>query len=372
MKDAIVAYSKRVKELSEHTKGNEQATKSSLIGPLLTLLGYDLTDPRECIPEFRADFGKDRSVKPVDWAFLDNGRPLFFVEAKDSGKKLGGYDEQLADYFAKAPEAKLGILTNGIQWRFYTDIVNANVMDKEPFVKWDVIADETPPFDFLTLLQKSEFKNELIRTFAERKHSQNLLVQELNRLLEPSAEFTKLAIANIETRNLTTGVVDSWKPIVANAIDAWSKQRALAYVLSSPPQWEQPSAPGRQGPKVETTAEEMQGFEIVQRILGSDRPVEFEDTTAYFKIHLPNQKFWGVCRLYLGRKKPSVMVPLPIDKVQELGLPFACVAVDPRWTNVFVSSVADLDPLAPILLAAWDHQFARRGKGATEEEPDPQ
>ncbi|MGK3962155.1 hypothetical protein WMF38_54755 [Sorangium sp. So ce118] len=48
--------------MAEHVKGNEQATKQSLIGPLFTLLGYDLTDPRQCLPEYRVDFGKDRSV----------------------------------------------------------------------------------------------------------------------------------------------------------------------------------------------------------------------------------------------------------------------------------------------------------------------
>src|SRR5262245_61221651 len=59
MKEAIESYIKRVRELAEHVRGNEQATKQSLIGPLFTSLGYDLTDPRECTPEYRADFGKD-------------------------------------------------------------------------------------------------------------------------------------------------------------------------------------------------------------------------------------------------------------------------------------------------------------------------
>ena len=117
MKDALLAYVKRVKSLYEKVKGigNEQATKSSLIGPLFALLGYDLADPEECVPEFKADFGKERSVKPVDWAFYQNGRPIFLVEAKDAAKKIGGYDEQLGDYFAKVPDVKLGILTNGVQ-----------------------------------------------------------------------------------------------------------------------------------------------------------------------------------------------------------------------------------------------------------------
>ncbi len=102
MREAMPQYVKRVQELAEHVRGNEQATKQSLVGPLFTLLGYDLTDPRECIPEYRVDFGPNRSIKPIDWAFLQSGHPIFIVEAKEVGKKVASYDEQLPDYFAKA------------------------------------------------------------------------------------------------------------------------------------------------------------------------------------------------------------------------------------------------------------------------------
>ena len=126
-------------------------------------------------------------------------------------------------------------------WRFFTDIINLNVMDKEPFVKWDVLNDEQPPYDFLTLLQKSQFKTELVRTFAQRRYEHNLLVKELARLLEPSAEFTRLAVANIETWNLTPSVIESWKPVVASAIGEWAKQRTLASVLARSPRRARPS-----------------------------------------------------------------------------------------------------------------------------------
>ena len=95
MREAMPQYVKRVQELAEHVRGNEQATKQSLVGPLFTMLGYDLTDPRECIPEYRVDFGPNRSIKPIDWAFLQSGHPIFFVEAKEVGKKLANSDEQL-------------------------------------------------------------------------------------------------------------------------------------------------------------------------------------------------------------------------------------------------------------------------------------
>jgi hypothetical protein len=54
MRDALQAYVKRVQDLAEHVRGNEQANKQSLIRPLFTLLGYDLTDPPECVPEARS------------------------------------------------------------------------------------------------------------------------------------------------------------------------------------------------------------------------------------------------------------------------------------------------------------------------------
>ncbi len=240
MKEQLEEYVRKVKERHEDCRGSEQATKASLIAPLFAILGYDLADPKECKPEYKVDFGKYRSTKPIDWAFAINGAFVFFVEAKAVGKSLDSYSEQLGDYFAKELLVKLGILTNGIEWKFFMDLIHDNVMDKEPFFVWNVLNDDPAiVMDLMTILQKSQFKAQHIRTFAEKKHHQNLLVNQLNRLLEPAAEFTKLAIVNIETRNLTQAVVDYWKPIVASAIGEWAKQRTLASVLAQSPSKEE-------------------------------------------------------------------------------------------------------------------------------------
>jgi hypothetical protein len=365
MREALLAYIKLVKDLADLVKGNEAATKQSLIGPLFTMLGYNLADPRECVPEYKADFGKRRSAKPVDWAFLQNGLPTFYVEAKDAGKKLVGYNEQLADYFAKPPavKAKLGILTTGVQWWFFTDVVADNVMDKEPFLKWDVVNDEQPPYDFLTLLQKSNFKPELIKTFAQGRRHQNLLVKELTRLLEPSPEFTKLAIENLETRSLTTKVVDSWKPVLANAIGEWAKQRTLSSMLNAPIE---PTNDSR----VETTQEELDAYAIVARVLGAERKVEHEDMSSYFKVHHPKQRTWVVCRLILGGKRPIVWVPLPSERVQSLLPSFAVTAQNEEWSSISISAIADIESLAEVLRAAWDKVLAARKSGSESPPPD--
>lgn len=346
LRESIEAYVKRVKELADHVRGNEQATRQSLIGPFFSLLGYDLTDPRECIPEYKADFGRDRSTKPIDWGFKNNGSFIFFVEAKEVGRKLSGFDEQLADYFAKDPNVKLGILTNGVHWRFFTDVVNEHVMDREPFATWDIAADEPPPYDLFTLIQKSKFNAELIRTYAQRQRAQNLLVQELTKLLEPSHEFTKLAVANIETRNLTQSVVENWKPIVANAIQEWAKQRTLTAVLSAPP-----SAPDT-STKIVTTKEELEAFEIIRKLLGHERPIAYEDAVAYFKVHVAEKRTWVFTRLQMDRKNPLVWVPLSSEETGRLA-PGRPVQTVQGWAQITLDDANQIAELGDVYRAAY-------------------
>jgi hypothetical protein len=300
---------------------------------------------------------------------MQNGQAIFFVEAKEVGKRLPGYDEQLADYFAKAPEAKLGILTNGVQWRFFTDAVNMNVMDREPFLKWDVLSDEEPPHDFLTILQKSQFNAELIRAFAKRKRAQNLLVEELNRLLEPSPEFVRLAIANIETRKLTENVLETWKPVLANAINEWAKQRALTVILSDPLSSKLGSTEP-QPAKIETTKEELEGFAAAQALLGESRPIEYEDTIAYFKVHLPGRNSWVVCRFYFGRRRLSLTVPLSVERTQQLAPGFTVGLAEKGWAGITLNAVSDLEQLGAVLVAAYEHQKGLRLGGAADPIPE--
>jgi hypothetical protein len=340
---------KRVKDLIDHVKGNEQATKQSLIGPFLTMLGYDLTDPRECVPEFKVDFGKDRSTKPIDWAFKHSGAYAFFIEAKSAGGKLAGFDEQLADYFAKDPNVKLGVLTNGVQWRFFTDVVNNNVMDRDPFARWDVLSDESAPYDVLTLLTKAKFNPELIRTYAQRQREKNLLVGELTRLLEPATEFTRLAIENIETRKLTQAVVDSWKPIVEGALIEWARQRMLTAALSTPAPSNDTSS---EGAKVETTPAELAAFAAAKKLLGPERPIAYEDTVSYFKLHLPEKRTWVVARLQLDRRQPYLWVPLPLEKVTPV-IGGRQASLVQGWACVSLQDNKDLENLGELLGVAY-------------------
>ena len=134
--DQLKQFSKRVAGLKDNIQ-TEEATKTSIIMPFFALLGYDVFDPAEFVPEFTADVGIKKGEK-VDYAILADGNPVILIEAKSVQEKLDKHDSQLFRYFGTT-SAKFAILTNGIVYRFYTDLDEPNKMDSTPFLEINIL-----------------------------------------------------------------------------------------------------------------------------------------------------------------------------------------------------------------------------------------
>lgn len=94
--------------------------------------------PDEVIAEYSCDFGTKKGEK-VDSAIMKEGDPIILIEAKHCDKVLDErFASQLSRYFNQT-DVKLGILTNGIQYWFYSDFDKVNIMDSEPFYKFDIL-----------------------------------------------------------------------------------------------------------------------------------------------------------------------------------------------------------------------------------------
>ena len=131
---SLAETAKRVR----HSLESEEATKTALVLPFLMALDYNVFDPTEVVPEFRADVG----VKPqerVDYALIRDGQPIILIEAKQANTPLSDRQHltQLFRYWNATP-VKIGILTNGIEYRFYGDTDNDNLMDSNPFLSIDI------------------------------------------------------------------------------------------------------------------------------------------------------------------------------------------------------------------------------------------
>ena len=194
-------YSERVIQIKDKIQ-NEEATKHSLILPFFQILGYDIFNPEEVIPEFGADIREVKKGEKVDYVIKNNEEIAILVEAKSLHENLKRHDNQLTRYF-NATKSRIGILTNGIQYLFFTDLDESNKMDKKPFFEFDVIKSihrENHLFE-LKKFQKRNFDIEnIISTAEELKY-----INEIKKLLHSQIEFPEDHFVDYLSRQVYSG-----------------------------------------------------------------------------------------------------------------------------------------------------------------------
>ncbi|RLC87445.1 MAG: hypothetical protein DRI37_06135 [Chloroflexi bacterium] len=134
----IKELSVQISEQLEYVQ-NEEATKTALIIPFIRTLGYDDSNLREVMPEYTCD-APGKSGERVDYAIMKGGKPFMLVECKFAHDNLQDkHAAQLHKYFNSIPELKVGVLTNGVIYKFYTDLEHLHIMDKTPFLEINML-----------------------------------------------------------------------------------------------------------------------------------------------------------------------------------------------------------------------------------------
>ncbi len=137
--DRIRELAGRIPQQMPHIR-TEEATKNALVMPFISALGYNVFDPMEVTPELDADVGIKKGEK-VDYAVLKDGKPIILFECKAVSANLDEvHASQLYRYFS-VTEAKIGVLTNGIIYRFFSDLEATNKMDSKPFLEVNLSVD---------------------------------------------------------------------------------------------------------------------------------------------------------------------------------------------------------------------------------------
>ncbi len=189
IKDQIKQLGDRFSNLKDQIL-TEEATKNAFIMPFLQLLGYDVFNPIEVVPEYVTDIGTKKGEK-IDYAIFKDGNPTILIEWKHWAQNLNVHDGQILRYF-HVSKAKFGLLTNGVTYRFYTDLVDANKMDEKPFLEFNINEIKDNQIEELKKFHKTLFDaNSITSNASELKYTnelKNLLQQEL---ANPSADFVK-------------------------------------------------------------------------------------------------------------------------------------------------------------------------------------
>lgn len=196
-------------ELKVLLRNNEEATKQSLIIPMLSILGYNVQDPREVSCEFDA-FTVRRGNK-VDYAVHIKGKPKIFIECKAANLSLNKYWEQLEKYFVTDSSVRFAILTNGIQYRFYTDSIEGLCLDSKPFFVFNIKDFNFYDLKILSMFKKNKLKEKRILKLV-KKNSGDLsnYIKRGNITSKNDVKINKPRInnSNIKTNNLGFTIFD--------------------------------------------------------------------------------------------------------------------------------------------------------------------
>lgn len=375
-KDDIQKLSVQVKERKEYIT-NEEMTKQALIIPFIQILGFDVFNPIEIRPEYSADFGIKKGEK-VDYALFKENEPIIFIEAKSVNENLNNHDAQLARYFNSTKEVKLAILTNGVEYKFFTDLNANNVMDDTPFLNINLLEIKESDIESLNKLRKENFDKDSLITYAEELVYTSTLNESLRRLFSnPSDDFVRFIVKDFSEMRITSNVIERFRPLVKKAIsnavlDIVSKglyqQETLTIKkeenINNDSVNREDLSEIEIGNKVHkgiiTTENELKGFNIVKDILEKNNrdisEINYKDTTNYFSVYLRNTTRW-IIRFNLDASKKNVMTKLPVEYAKNICLNKE-IEQAPKGigeSRVYINSIDELYDLEKYLVDAYDN-----------------
>ncbi len=309
-KDLIKQLGDRVVKLKEQVT-TEEATKNAFIMPFIKELGYDVFNPLEVVPEFVADVGIKVGEK-IDYAIMKDGKPIILIECKSHTAPLNVHNaSQLFRYF-HTTNAKFSILTNGVEYRFYTDLVAPNKMDEKPFFSFDITDIKDAEIEELKKFHKAYFDfDNIVNTASELKYTSELKQLIAAELQTPTTDFTKHFARQVYPGMITQKILDQFSELTKRSFQqyindliterlksALTKESATQKVDAMPD-----PDPVDGDDKIVTTEEELEGFMIVKTILRQAIPVSrivYRDAQSYFAILLDDNNRKTICRLYFN------------------------------------------------------------------------
>ena len=304
---------KRVEKIKNNIN-TEEATKTSLVMPFFQILGYDIFDPTEFVPEFTADVGIKKGEK-VDYAIMLNSQPVILIEAKAINEQLTKHDSQLFRYFGTTT-SKFGILTNGEEYKFFTDLEEQNKMDITPFLIVNISNIKDSQIPEVAKFHKDNFDIEnIVSTASELKYLNNLKIFLNDQMNTPSEEFTKYLVGEIYDGVKTKSTLDKFKPIIKKGLAQFINERVneklSAALNTSAAAKEEIIEPIQSEPEIITTAEEMETFTIVKIILKDTIQIDrlyYRDNKSYFNILLDDNIRKWIVRVFVYDNKIKMVL----------------------------------------------------------------
>lgn len=312
-KDQIKQLSARIDKVKDNI-ATEEATKNAFIMPFIQALGYDVFDPTEVVPELDCDLVKKKGEK-IDYAIQKDGETIMLFECKHWQQNLNLHETQLARYFVSS-KAKFGVLTNGIEYRFYSDLSKPNLMDEAPFLIVNMLNLKDDQITALRQFHKSYFNLEDILSSARQlKYMSRLKAVIREEFQSPSEDMVRMLAKRVYEGIVTKNVIEQFSELVKKSLtdyvnDAIADRLNIAMATTeakpdqpAPTEEPAPAADETDDNKIVTTEEELEGFFIVKAILRNVIAAErifYRDAQSYFAVLIDDSNRKTICRLYFN------------------------------------------------------------------------
>lgn len=318
-KDAIIQLSDKIAKQKDGIS-TEEATKTAFIMPMISALGYDVFNPFEVVPEMDCDLTK-RGDK-IDYAILKDGKPIILIECKHCKQNLDLHSTQLAKYYA-ASNARFGVLTNGVEYRFYADLQKTNIMDEKPFLVVNMLEPSNTDIEQLKKFHKSYFnESEILSTAQELQITIQVKTLLEQNFKQPGDEFTRYFVRSLNDGKSTPKLIEQYRPIIKKSIasvigDMISDRLTTAMQVEESQSQFQELPEGvvaideRRG--AVTTQEEIDAYNIVKDILKryvDESRIRYIDFKNYFAINLDGYYRRWICRLSLENNNKRIGIPI--------------------------------------------------------------
>ena len=321
LEDEIKAIAGRIPTIKDRL-ATEEATKQSLVLPFLQALGYNVFDPTEVWHEFTADVGTKQGEK-VDYALMSGDAPVILIECKKVSDNLSADSKvsQLFRYFGTT-QTRIGVLTNGVLYQFFSDLESPNVMGTSPFLEVDLEKLDVAALEQLGKFAKGFDVDETVEGASHLRYINGMkkaLTQQFN---QPEDDFVEWLGRRVYSGRMTQTAKDKFSQLTRRAFHEFVNDRITdtlraAQSLTRPPEDE--IAAEHSGPAGEesdrgdrtviTTALELQAYNIVKDIiLDTVNPerVAIRDSQSYCAILLDDNNRLPLCRLYLDARQKQI------------------------------------------------------------------
>lgn len=336
VEQAVSQLAQKVRELKPIIE-TEEATKTAFIIPFISdVLGYDVTDPREVVPEYTADVGTKKGEK-VDFAIKSGDDFRFLIECKKVGAPLDlNHANQLVRYF-NVTDTEFAILTNGEVYQFYTQLDRANRMDEKPFLTLDLANIDARTFPHLEKVTKANFDAQTVMAMAEElKYVSELRKIVAREFKEPSPETVKLFASQVTSQRMTAQIIDKFTQLTHTAMNQYvrdevNRRLRSAQDLEDPVATEEIQGEQQNSDDVDmadggivTTDEEIEAFNIIRAICCSEASasdINMRDAKSYCAILFKDNNRKPIARLQLDRQVPRIIIFTPERDTETFDLP---------------------------------------------------